>query len=160
MNRWRSDGRQSIAYQYDDRRRRTQVTDPGGRRTVYRFTETGTLEEEISSTGSTLTNALDPSGGLLATFRDGILLSALRIDATESDQRVHVQAPGSAAMGHEFSLDGRMQRVVDAAGQQWTSEYGPRGELIRTVTPGGELTEDTAMTVWGTSSRRRHRAET
>lgn len=99
----------------------TQVTDPLGRTTTYRFTVTGELTDVTDPLGQTLSFEIDPVSG--------------RYQEREGTAGCSVcGGSGSGDQSYEYDDQGRLTQVTDALGNSTTFTYPTIGEIPETIT--------------------------
>jgi YD repeat-containing protein len=143
----------------------TTVTDPKGRTNVFVHDEAGRLLSFTDEAGETITLAYDgngrrssvadregasssmgyhgPSGKLASvTDADGAA-TALSYQARTNlgltfHDLVGIARPGGALESWTRDQNGNLSCWTDAAGKEWSYQYGPRGELLVATDPKGK----------------------
>ena len=98
----------------------TQVTDPLGHTTTYRFAATGELTDVTDALGQTVSFEIDPVSG--------------RYHEREGTAGCSVCGSGSGDESYEYDDQGRLTKVTDALGHITSFTYPAVGEVPETVT--------------------------
>ncbi len=99
----------------------TQVTDPLGHTTTYRFTVTGELTDVTDALGQRVSFEIDPVSG---RYRERVGTASCPICGS----------PASNNQSYEYDEQGRLAKLTDALGHSTTYTYPPIGEIPETIT--------------------------
>lgn len=135
---WNEDSGEGLTFEYDERRRRTRVTDAIGRVTTFDYDE---RRDIIATTG--------PDGVLRASPFDSNGNPRGTTDALGRETHYQFDARGNlttlidaagARTAIEYNLLDLPVKLTDALDHVWLSEYDPRGNLTAVVDPLGQRT--------------------
>ncbi len=127
------DGYGRNTLQIEDRARITQVTDALDHVTLYKWNESGQVEEQISPLGNITKTAYDEEGRIVVKTDPTGATTKYKYD--ERGDRIEVTSPAGAATQYEYDAHHQVICVTDPSGCKWRRSYNNAGQVASVTNP-------------------------
>ncbi|CAG0992123.1 partial putative deoxyribonuclease RhsA, partial [Anaerolineae bacterium] len=121
--------------QYDDHKRRTEVTNAKGHVTTYYCNQNSQVEKVISSKGQVQTTLYDEDDRIVAEVMPSGAATQYTYDAFGN--RCSITSPDGSVVLYTFNTQHQVITVTDPLGNQWQRNYDAQGRLVGLVNPLG-----------------------
>jgi len=122
--------------QIEDRARITQVADALDHITLYKWNESGQVEQQISPLGNITTTAYDSDGRIIA--RTEPTGATTRYVYDERGDRIEVVSPAGTVTRYEYDEHHQIIAVTDPTGNRWRRSYDDAGQVAAVENPLGQ----------------------
>jgi RHS repeat-associated protein len=127
------DGYGRNTLQIEERARITQVTDALDQVTLYKWNESGQVEEQISPLGNVAKTAYDEEGRIVAKTDPTGATTEYKYD--ERGDRIEVTSPTGAVTRYEYDAHHQVICVTDPTGGMWRRSYNDAGQIAAVTNP-------------------------
>ncbi len=119
--------------QIEDRARVTQVTDALDHVTLYKWNESGQVEEVISPLGNITRTTYDDDGRIVAKADPTGAITKYEYDAR--GDRKKIVSPAGTVTEYEYDDHHQVICVTDPTGQKWRRSYNPANQIASVTNP-------------------------
>lgn len=116
--------------------RMTEATDALDNVTIYRWNETGQVEQQISPLGRETTTIFDEHGRIVQKIEPSGAKTSYAFD--ERGDRVKVISPTEAVTQYAYNDRHQAICITDAAGHTWQRTYNEAGQIASVTNPLGQ----------------------
>lgn len=127
------DGYGRNTLQIEDRARITQVTDALDHVTLYKWNESGQVEQQISPLGNITRTTYDEDGRIVAKTEPTGATTKYEYDAR--GDRTQVVSPAGAVTRFEYDEHHQVICVTDPTGHKWQRRYSEVGQIASVTNP-------------------------